>query len=334
MIYLNNAATSFPKPDSVIEAVKGYLTFGGFSLGRGTTTTQSTGDLIQETRTLLAELFNGTPSRVILTQNATLSLNLAIHGFLKRGDHVVTSEMEHNSILRPLDFLQRRNGVEVTIVECSTDGFVDPNSIEASIRENTTMICLTHSSNVTGSIQPIKAVGQIAKKHGVVFLVDSAQSAGVLPIDMKAVGIDLLAFTGHKALLGPQGTGGLVLREGMEEKLVPALQGGTGIISDEPHHEKLPLPDKYEAGTHNCHGIAGLKAGVEFVRKTGLEKIRKHEVTLTERLLNGLKDKEGIHLYGPSDTTKQLAVVSLNMDAFPPDELGFILDKSLPHSIF
>lgn len=273
-------------------------------------------------------MFNGTPSRVILTQNATLALNLAIHGFLQKGDHVITTEMEHNSILRPLNFLQKRKGVEVTIVKCSSDGFVNPNDIETEIKENTTMICLTHASNVTGSIQPIETVGKIARKHGVAYLVDSAQSAGVLPIDMKAVGIDMLAFTGHKSLLGPQGTGGLVLKEGVEERLVPAMQGGTGIISDEPHHENLPLPDKYEAGTHNCHGIAGLKAGIEFVIKTGMEKIRKHEVSLTRKLLKGLQDVEGLRLYGPSDPSRQLAVVSLNMDAFPPDELGFILDKS------
>ncbi len=273
-------------------------------------------------------MFNGTPSRVILTQNATLALNLAIHGFLKKGDHVITSEMEHNSILRPLNFLQKRHGVEVTIVKCSTDGFVNPGDVELAIKENTTMICLTHASNVIGSIQPITAVGQIAQKRGIVFLVDSAQSAGVLPIDMKTMGIDLLAFTGHKSLMGPQGTGGLVLKEGMEEKLIPTVQGGTGIISDEPNHEDLPLPDKYEAGTHNCHGIAGLKAGIEFIRKTGMEKIRKHEASLTGQLLDGLRDKEGVHLYGPSDPSRQLPVVSMNLDAFPPDELGFILDKS------
>ena len=328
MIYFNNAATSYPKPKVVIDAVQKFMTEGGFSLGRGTNSTLSVSDMITKTRAILARMFNGPSDGVILTHNATGALNLGIHGFLCEGDHVITSEMEHNSVLRPLRNLQQRNGVDVSIVECSEDGFVDPENITSAIQEHTKLICLTHASNVTGSIQPIKEVGIIAQENDITFLVDSAQSAGVLPIDMKRLNIDMLVFTGHKSLFGPQGTGGIIINEGVEEHLVPIIQGGTGIISDEPSHENLPLPDRFEAGTHNSHGLAGLKAGIEFIEHTGLAKIRNHEIALTRKFLNGLSEIDGVSLYGPSNPDTQLSVVSINLDTFPPDDLGYILDTS------
>ncbi|MFW9845053.1 MAG: aminotransferase class V-fold PLP-dependent enzyme, partial [Candidatus Thorarchaeota archaeon] len=204
----------------------------------------------------------------------------------------------------------------------------DPTDVESELSEMTKLICLTHSSNVTGSIQPIHEIGKIARENGIAYLVDAAQSAGVLPIDMLSCGIDMLVFTGHKSLYGPQGTGGVILSDHIVEKLTPLMQGGTGIISDEPNHENLPLPDRFEAGTHNTHGLVGLKAGLDFINQIGIERIHKYEMSLTRRLIEGLYQQRGVTLYGPANSSRRLAVVSFNMDRFSPDELGHILDKS------
>jgi len=328
MIYFNNAATSFPKPNEVIEAIINYMKTGGFSLGRGSETTHLAGNIIRETRELIAQFFNGTPERVIFTHNVTDALNLTIHGYLKAGDHVIISEMEHNAILRPLYFLEKYNKITKTIIKCTKEGFLNPKDVEKKITDKTRMICLNHVSNVIGTIAPIEEVGKIARKNDITYVVDAAQSAGIIPIDMKKHNIDILGFTGHKSLFGPQGTGGLILREGVEEDLISWKQGGTGIISDEPDQQKLPLPDRFEAGTHNCHGIVGLKAGIEYVKREGINKIRKHELSLLERMLNGLQELEGIKIYGPCDPNKQLATISINIEGFSPEDLGFILDKS------
>ena len=328
MIYFNNAATSFPKPDEVIEAIVNYMKTGGFSIGRGTKTTQIASDIIRDTRELIAKFFNGTYERVIFCHNGTEALNLAIHGYLKNGDHIITSEMEHNAVLRPLYFLKMLGKIEVTIVKCTKEGFLNPNDVEMAITDKTRMICLSQASNVTGTIAPLEEVGKIAQKNNITFVVDVAQSAGILPIDMKRLNIDMLGFTGHKSLFGPQGTGGLVIKEGLEEDLIPLNQGGTGIISDEPDHRKLPLPDRFEAGTHNCHGIVGLKAGMEFIQRIGLNRIKKHESYLLKKMIDGLQKMEEITIYGPCNPNKQLATISININGFTPDDLGYILDKS------
>jgi cysteine desulfurase family protein len=314
-LYLDNAATSFPKPAGVVAAMIKYQQAVGASPGRsGHGLSIDAGRLIYETRDVLARLFNvADPLRIALTKNATESLNIVLQGGLKRGDHVITSSMEHNSVMRPLRFLEAR-GAEVSVIPCSPRGELDPDDVQRAFRKNTKMVILTHASNVTGTIMPIEAVGALTRQRGdIIFCVDAAQTAGALPIDVEKMSIDLLAFTGHKSLYGPQGTGGLYVREGLEQKIAPLMAGGTGSRSE---YEIQPdfMPDRYESGTPNTIGFAGLGAGVTYVLEQTIEAIRAKEEQLTARFLAQLKNnKDLVSLYGPNNASQQTAVVSFNL---------------------
>ncbi|MBC7315863.1 MAG: aminotransferase class V-fold PLP-dependent enzyme, partial [Chloroflexi bacterium] len=266
------------------------------------------------------------PLRVIFSANVTEALNLALRGLLRPGHHVVTSSIEHNAVMRPLRALERQ-GVSVTVVPCSPTGMLDPADVRAALRPETALIVLNHASNVIGTITPIAEVGAIAHERGIPFLVDTAQTAGVIPLDMAAMHIDLLAFTGHKALLGPMGTGGLVLGQGFDEAhLEPLVRGGTGSNSEWEEQPSF-LPDKYESGTPNAVGLAGLEAGIQWVLARGIEAIRAHEQALTTALLDGLAEIPHVIVYGPRDPTLQVATISWNIEGMDPGEVGLRLDE-------
>ncbi|WP_418791236.1 aminotransferase class V-fold PLP-dependent enzyme [Phosphitispora sp. TUW77] len=325
MIYLDNAATTWPKPDQIIESFADCIKNAGANPGRGGhKMSLAAGRLIYKARQTVAELFNiDNPSRVVFTGSATQALNLVLKGFLKPGSHVVTSSMEHNAAARPLHFL-KKYGVEVSEVQCSPMGFLDPIDVEKAIKKNTTAIVLLHASNVTGTIMPVEQLGKIAVNYGVKLILDAAQTAGLLDIDVNKLNIDALAFAGHKSLYGPQGTGGLFIREGME--FVPLLQGGTGSKS-ESLEQPVDLPDKFESGTPNTPGIACLAEGVRLITEKGLEQIRRHENLLLHRFLDGLKLFKEIEIYGPCDPMHQVPVVSLNIKDQDSSEIAFVLDS-------
>lgn len=324
-IYLDNAATSWPKPESVYQAVDYFNRRIGASPGRGShRKTIISGQVLLETRESLAELFNiKDSSRLAFTANATEAINIGLKGLLEPGDHVVISSMEHNAVARPL-YAMKDKGVELTVVQCSPDGTLDPSLLEQAITVRTRLVCLLHASNITGTIMPIAEVGRIAHRKGVLFMVDAAQSAGVLPLDVDGQGIDLLAFTGHKGLLGPQGTGGLYIRPGLEIR--PLVEGGTGSLSEQVYQPDF-MPDRFESGTPNTPGIAGLNAGVKFIKETGLNKIRQHEQELTDILIQGLREIKGVILYGHCDSKRQTAVVSFNIEGLDCGEVSFLLDQ-------
>ncbi|OIQ60618.1 putative cysteine desulfurase [Moorella thermoacetica] len=318
MIYLNNAATSWPKPETVYQAHDAYLRHLSGSVNRGAGgASLDAGRAVLETRELLAGFFNiREPEQVIFTPNATEALNLALQGLLEPGDHVVISSLEHNAVARPLHALQEK-GVEYTIVNCDSRGRLNPGDVERAIGPRTRLICLTHASNVTGTILPVNEVGEIARRHHLQYLVDTAQTAGEIPVDVEAAGITLLAFTGHKGLLGPPGTGGLYIR--YPDAIRPLIYGGTGSRSEHLTQPEV-LPDKYESGTVNAPAIAALGAGVRFIRETGLNNIRRHTMELTARLLEGLRRLPGVTLYGPPDSGERVPVVSLNIRGLSPGE--------------
>lgn len=326
MIYFDNAATSFPKPnavyDSILKAMKGY----GANPGRaGHKLALEAGRGVYETRDILAKIFNiKNPLNIVLTFNCTDSLNLGTKGVLKKGDHVITTSMEHNSVLRPLHTLKRDEGIELTIVKADKKGRINPQDIEKSIKKNTKLIVTTHVSNLTGTIMPIEEIGNIAKKYGIIYLVDAAQSAGVYNIDVEKMNIDLLAFPGHKGLLGPQGTGGLFVRDGLDLKELK--EGGTGSDSYLLVQPDM-LPDKYESGTPNAPGVIGLGAGVKYILDKGMENIRKHEEELTSHFIEEASKIDKIILYGPSNVKEQGAVVALNIGNEDSSEVSYILDE-------
>lgn len=325
VIYLDNAATSYPKPEEVYEAVLHHMKHAGANPGRsGHQLALEAGRGIFGTRESIASLFNiDNPMQIIFTSNATEALNLAIKGVLKKGDHVITSSMEHNSVLRPIKALEDI-GVENTIIKCNSDGSLSPEDIKHAIKNNTKMVVLTNASNVTGTIMPIEEVGKITKEAGILFLVDAAQTAGIYDINVKQMNIDLLALPGHKGLMGPQGTGILYIGEGID--VMHFKEGGTGSKSEELTQPEM-LPDRYESGTPNAPGIVGLGAGIEFILKEGLDKIRNHEKQLTHYFIEELKKIEMVKIYGPKDVEKQGAVVSINIGDEDSSEIAFILDK-------
>ena len=289
-IYLDNAATSWPKPESVYRAVERIQRDVGAAAGRGAyAEALEAGRLVESARAGLSRLIGaGDPRRIVFTNNGTDSLNLAIHGFLEPGDHVVTTAAEHNSVLRPLRELENRGVVQVTRVACDAAGQVDPHDIQRAITAKTKLVAILHASNVTGAIQPVPEIGKIARNLGAAFLVDAAQTLGHLPISVDEMLVDMLAAPGHKGLLGPLGTGLLYVRQGIESRLRSVRQGGTGTRSEEDCQPQS-MPDKYESGNPNVPGLAGLAAGVEFVEARGLLAIRRHEVALTERFLERLR---------------------------------------------
>lgn len=325
IVYLNNAATSFPKPPGVVNAVVEALNHMGGSPGRGgQRISKAASETVWQARQAVARLFGiADPRRVIFTGNATEALNLAIHGFLRPGDHVVTTVMEHNSVLRPLKALER-TGVTNTKVAASPEGYVEPLRIKEAIRPNTRLIVTVHGSNVTGTLLPIEAIGSIARERGIPYLVDAAQTAGIVPIDVRRAGISLLACPGHKGLLGPQGTGFLYISE--ELTLRPLKQGGTGIYSELEDQPDV-LPERYESGSLNTPGLAGLSAGVEFLLETGVEQVRRKEKRLTSRFIDGLLRVPGVQVYGPLECDGRVGVVSFNIDGFPPETVGNLLEE-------
>ncbi|WP_346898605.1 aminotransferase class V-fold PLP-dependent enzyme [Clostridium sp. UBA7503] len=325
MIYLDNAATSFPKPsevyDQVLNCMKNYCA----NPGRGSHDMSVKSALkIMETREEICELFNiPSPLNLIFTSNATEALNISIKGALKRGDHVISTVIEHNSVLRPLHSLFE-DGVEVTLVGVDKSGYINFNDIKKEIKKNTKMIITNHTSNVLGSIQDIKSIGRISKDNGIIFMVDASQSAGVIPIDVENDHIDLLAFPGHKGLFGPQGTGGLFIRDGI--KLRNFKEGGTGSNS---HFMVQPdfVPDQFESGTLNTPGIAGLCEGVKFIKKIGLDNIRKYEEELLWYLLEQIKKLSYVKIYGSDSKKQKSAVISLNVDGIDASIVGEQLNE-------
>jgi cysteine desulfurase/selenocysteine lyase len=324
-IYLDNAATTFPKPEQVYRAVDHALREIGVGPGRGSYRQGlAASRMVFEAREAIAALFGIKDSaRVIFTHSATESLNLALNGLLEPGDHVVSTTMEHNSLLRPLH-LAEKVGVEVTWVPGDRCGLVDWKDIRAALRRNTRVVAVSHCSNVTGAIQPVAEIGAMARKSGLLFLVDAAQSAGAVPIDVDAMKIDLLAVPGHKGLFGPQGTGILYVGEGVE--LRPLIVGGTGGFSSAAEQPEA-LPERFESGTMNMPGIAGLKAGVEFVRSTGIGEIRRKEVLLVTQLLEGVAGIPGIVTYSPRSEELRGGMVSFTATGLDPAEIGYRLDS-------
>jgi cysteine desulfurase family protein len=323
MIYLDNGATTFPKPKVVTDKImECYLGYAG-NPGRSGHKLAMKMDLeIYETREKICKLINGTEVlNVIFTFNATDSLNLAIKGVLEEGDHVITTSMEHNSVLRPLNQLRKDGKIELSIVYADEKGYIDPQKIFEALTPNTKMIVTTHMSNVFGTIVDIKAIGDFCKENNILYLVDASQSIGVLDIDVQEMNIDLLAFPGHKALFGPMGTGALYIKEGIIVK--PLKEGGTGSYSHSIDQPDL-YPDSLESGTPNGVGIIALGKGIDFINEVGLENIRNHEMSLKNHFIELLKDNEDVILYGTLDD-RQGAVVSLNVKDMDSSEISYIL---------
>jgi len=325
MIYFDNAATTFPKPETVYRAMDNCQRTFCANPGRGGhKLSLQSGRVILEARELLADLFNsGSPERIILTYNATEALNLALKGFLKRGNHVITTSMEHNSVVRPLKTLEKR-GVDTTIVQCNEYGEIDISDIEKEIKKETVLIVSTHASNVVGTILPITDIGNLAKKYGLDFLVDASQTAGLYEIDVNKMNISMLAFTGHKSLMGSQGTGGLYIKKGLE--LEPLMEGGTGSKSESLYQPDI-MPDRFESGTRNTPGIAGLCAGIGFINSKGINNIREHEQNLTKYFMDGIRDMGSVRIYGTKSAGRQAPVVSINIGDVGSSEVSYILDQ-------
>lgn len=325
-IYFDNGATSFPKPELVYGEIEKTMRNSSNPGRSGHKMALESSRIIYRTRELLAHLFSiNDPLNIVFTQNCTDSLNLGIKGILKKGDHAITTSMEHNSVIRPLKTLEDRGIIELTIVEGNKMGMVSCEDIEEAIRPNTKMIITIHSSNVVGTLLPISKIGDLARKHKIIYMVDAAQSAGIYDINVERTNIDLLAFPGHKGLLGPQGTGGLYIRKGLV--LETQREGGTGSQSEllsQPH----VMPDRYEGGTLNTMGIAGLGAGVKFILEEGLDNIRKQGENLSQYLIDGLSKIDNVIIYGTKDVNTQVPVVSINIGEADPSEISFILDNT------
>lgn len=330
MIYLDNAATTLQKPEEVRTAVvDAMLHFGNSSRGAHKASLDAS-RMVYDTRRLLSQLFHGdNPSQVVFTANSTQSLNLAIQGLFKAGDHVVTTMMEHNSVLRPL-YRMAEKGVELTIVPADQKGLICYEDLDAAVKPNTKAIVCTHASNLTGNVNDLETIGTICRKHGIWFLLDASQTAGVFEIDMKGMGIDVVCFTGHKSLMGPQGIGGLCVKEGIE--IQPLLLGGSGVSSFQKTQPEQ-MPERLEAGTLNSHGIAGLHAALLYLKATGMDVIRQREQSLMQQFYEGVNGVAGVTIYGDfSDETKmrRCPIVALNIGQMDSkkvsDELAYSYD--------
>jgi cysteine desulfurase family protein len=326
MIYLDNAATSWPKPENVYQTMDEFLRAKGGNPGRGShSMALAAGETVEEARLLIARFINAREAeRVIFTLNCTDALNMGLKGLLKPGDHVICGSMGHNSVIRPLRRLKQR-GVKISwLLPCRGAGVVSA-EVEAAITTHTRLVVVTHASNVTGVIQPLEECGAIARRHNLIFMVDAAQTAGKYPIDVQASNIDLLAFSGHKSIFGPPGTG--VLYVGDRVDLEPLRDGGTGSHSEQ-EEQPSSLPHRYESGTLNTVGIAGLGAGLKYILQEGMERIRAHEQSLLEHLWDGLSRIDGVTLYPPDRGLKHVAIVSFNLRRQEPGEVGVILDQA------
>ena len=327
-IYLDNASTTFPKAPNVANAMSDYLTNYGININRGSyALAYDVEDIIYTTRQRLNTLFNGhDPSHVTFTQNVTMSLNMVIKGLLKAGDHILVSSMEHNAVMRPLT-QQLDKGITFDIIPCDVTGSIQLESIETLIRPNTVAMIINHASNVCGTVQPIESIGAICKAHNLHFILDAAQTAGVIPIDVKACHIDALCFTGHKGLLGPQGIGGIILTKEIAQTLTPLIAGGTGSFS---HLETMPthMPDAFEAGTLNLPGIIGLNEGLSYIEAVDMKNIHNHELALTKTFLEGLRSITGINIIGKQDIQDRTAVVSITIDGLDAASIAYELESN------
>jgi len=325
LIYLDNSATAFPKPEEVYAFMDYFYRHYGVNPGRsGYDLCVEAGHLVEKTRQLLTEFFNGDdPNRLCFTYNSTDALNLIIFGLLKEGDHAVTTNLEHNSVLRPLYHLWKWGGVEVDYVPFDGQGFICPDDIKKRIKPNTRLVIVNHGSNVIGTLQPLREIGLICRTYEIPFAVDASQSAGQVPIDIKESLVDVIAFTGHKSLMGPTGIGGLYVREGIEIRFTRA--GGTGVRSAERTHLE-EYPYRLEYGTPNIVGIAGLYAGVNWIKKQGIENIHEREMELLHKLRDGLREIQGVTLYCQDSLENHIAVLLFNIDGLEATETATLLD--------
>ena len=324
-IYLDNAATSYPKPSCVIEAMRDYFERVGANSGRSAhRQAQEASRIVFEARERVAQLIGARDaSRIIFTSNATEGLNMAILGFLEEGDEVITTSLEHNSVMRPLRFVEQTRTIKVNVVQCSTKGELEPDDIRKAIGPKTKLIVMTSGSNVTGTLVPVSEVSDIAREHNVPLLVDAAQTAGSIPIDVEKDSFDLVAFSGHKGLLGPQGTGCLYIQKGID--VTPFRFGGTGSRSEFEFQPDF-LPDKFESGTPNVIGIAGVGAAVGYLLEKGVENVRADEQQLIDILLDTLSHIENVTIYGIRDSGYRTSVTSININGMEPSEVGYELD--------
>lgn len=311
MIYLDNAATTMRKPDAVTTAVVEAMNSMGNASRGAHGSSLSASRVVYNTRVKIAKLFHcSRADHVVFTMNATESLNIAIRGVIPAGSHVITTDLEHNSVLRPLYLMEREKGVKLSFVASDLQGNVKPEQFEQLITGETKAIVCTHASNLTGNVVDIEKVGQIAKKHGLIFIVDASQTAGALPIDMEQMGIDILCFTGHKGLMGPQGTGGLCIREGVEIDVFKC--GGSGVHSYDKEQPK-EYPTRLEAGTLNSHGIAGLSAAIDYLNEVGIDAVEEKEKMLAKRFFDGVSKIEGVKVYSDVNAKQHTGVVTLNI---------------------
>jgi cysteine desulfurase family protein len=331
-LYLDNAATSYPKPRQVPEAMNAYMRDTGASAGRGAyQEALESAALLTECRRRLCRLFHGeNPAHFVFTLNCTDALNLAMKGLVdpSRKSHVICTEIDHNSVLRPIQAMVERGWVDQTCVRIDpASGLLDPDDVRKAIRGDTRFIAVAHASNVIGTVQDIRRIGAIAREHGVPFILDAAQSAGHIPIDVQADHIDLLAAPGHKGLLGPLGTGFLYVRPGLESRLQPTREGGTGSLSEQPRQPDI-MPDRYESGSHNAVGIAGLSQGVHWIMQQGIEQLAAHDLDLARTFIEGISDIPGLRYFGPQGIRSRIGVFSVRIDALDPHELSAILEAS------
>lgn len=324
--YFDNSATSYPKPPCVLKAVADYMTNLGVSPGRGTYKKARNADrMLYETRKSLASLFGiAHPTQIIFCNNATEAINLALKGFLKSDQHVLTTAAEHNAVWRPLNVLAKERGIHIHTIPCNSEGLLDLDVAEQKLKQGIDLGIFVHGSNVIGSIFPIEQLTDLCHKYKTTVVVDASQTAGVVPIDVEKWGVDMLAFTGHKGLMGPTGTGGLYLRKGLHLKTLK--EGGTGSMSSSPYQPE-DAPDRYEAGTLNMAGLAGLKAGVDFIRSYGLENLFEKETCLIQKLIKEIEDIPGILLYGPPAGKERLGLLSINISGMDSYELSRRLDE-------
>lgn len=326
-IYLDNAATSKVKPEAVREAMINYYDNCGCSPGRGGyKLSLDASRILLETRSNICKLFNfNKPKNVVLTHNITYALNMIIKGLLSSEDHVITTSMEHNAVIRPLNFLKEKIGLDIDYVKANKYGEINLKDIKDKIKENTKCIITTHASNVVGTYLPIKKIGEIARNNNLIYILDAAQTAGSKPIDLKKLNIDILAFTGHKGLFGPTGTGGFILDNDIKDKIDSYIQGGTGSISDKDYQPKF-LPDKFESGTSNTIGLAGLNAGIKEILEIGVSNIYSKKKMLTKKLIKGFENIQGLSVLGTKDENKQTSTISINVEGFDLGQLSFLLD--------
>lgn len=333
IVYLDNAATSFPKPDQVLTAARDFYAAFGVNPGRtGCDLCLAAEQMILQTRKRLSAFFNPSavaagkpkdPKRLIFTLNGTMSLNLIVNGMVGPGDHVVTTMVEHNSVIRPVNHRVRDAGATATYVVPDGEGYIDPEDIRKAIRPNTKLVIVNHASNVTGVVQDVQAIGKVCRELGVPLAVDTAQTAGVLPIDMTECNISFLAFTGHKGLLAPTGTGGICVADDAEIR--GTIYGGTGVRSADPYHLE-EYPYRLEAGTQNLAGIAGLSAGLDWLEEHGMDKVRRHEMELMAELQNGLAEIPGVKIWGTKRLDRRVATLSITVANYDPSDVGTILD--------